>query len=140
MRDPCMCAKLGAYSSRSHLVRLAARPRNAGPNEIGSWIVGGLQDFSADDVYCVYCHARAAGQCGLCGALCCGDCVELVMGLTRRRAVWVGCGAPGGRSQRMVRGGDRVVVGGAESYEARCRRCHVPRAEATTGELFQDAD
>jgi len=49
------------------------------------------QPFTPDDVYCVYCHAPAAGLCAVCGALCCGDCVELVMGLTTRRAVCRSC-------------------------------------------------
>jgi hypothetical protein len=47
--------------------------------------------FTPDDQYCVYCHAVAAGSCAACGALCCGDCVELVMGLTTRRAVCHDC-------------------------------------------------
>ena len=49
------------------------------------------QPFSPDDVYCVYCHAPAAGPCAVCGALCCPDCVELVMALTVRRAVCTSC-------------------------------------------------
>ena len=51
----------------------------------------GTQPFSPDDAYCVYCHAPAAGPCAVCKALCCGDCVELVMGLTVRRAVCRSC-------------------------------------------------
>lgn len=54
--------------------------------------------FTPDDEYCVYCHAVAAGVCAACGALCCGDCVELVMGLTTRRAVCRDCLAKGQRS------------------------------------------
>ncbi len=49
------------------------------------------QPFTPDEAYCVYCHAPAAGPCAVCGALCCGDCVELVMGLTTRRAVCRSC-------------------------------------------------
>lgn len=55
----------------------------------------GTQPISPDDVYCVYCHAPAAGACAVCRALCCGDCVELVMGLTVRRAVCRSCLARG---------------------------------------------
>lgn len=51
------------------------------------------QPFSPDDIYCVYCHAPAAGPCAACGALCCGDCVEVVMGLTVQRAVCRACAA-----------------------------------------------
>jgi hypothetical protein len=55
----------------------------------------GTQPITPDDVYCVYCHAPAAGSCAVCRALCCGDCVELVMGLTTRRAVCRSCLARG---------------------------------------------
>jgi len=49
--------------------------------------MSGLDPFEPDDIYCVHCHAPAAGMCAQCGALCCGNCVELRMGLTRHRAV-----------------------------------------------------
>lgn len=49
------------------------------------------QPFTPDDDYCVYCHAPAAGVCADCGALCCGDCVELVLRFTSRRAVCRSC-------------------------------------------------
>ena len=38
-------------------------------------------------------------------------------------AICMRCGAPANRSQRLVAAMDRVVVGGAQQYEARCRRC-----------------
>jgi thymidine kinase len=57
--------------------------------------------------------------------------------ITKTLAICARCAAPAGRSQRLVPGADRVVVGATESYEPRCRRCHVPRVEHTTGELFQ---
>src|SRR5574340_1080071 len=44
-------------------------------------------------------------------------------------AVCVCCGAPANRSQRLVSAEDRVVVGGAREYEARCRRCFRPEAD-----------
>jgi len=56
--------------------------------------------------------------------------------VTKALAICARCGAPAGRSQRLVATGAQVVVGAAESYEARCRRCHVPRVEVQTGELF----
>jgi thymidine kinase len=38
-------------------------------------------------------------------------------------AICMQCGAPANRSQRLVASTDRVVVGGAQQYEARCRHC-----------------
>ena len=39
-------------------------------------------------------------------------------------AICIQCGAPASRTQRLDESADRVVVGGAERYEARCRHCH----------------
>jgi thymidine kinase len=41
-------------------------------------------------------------------------------------AICLKCGAPANRSQRIVHATDRVVVGGADQYEARCRGCFRP--------------
>jgi thymidine kinase len=41
-------------------------------------------------------------------------------------AICMQCGAPANRTQRLGQGTDRVVVGGAGEYEARCRRCFHP--------------
>ena len=49
------------------------------------------QPFTPDADYCAYCHAPAAGVCADCGALCCADCVEIVMRFTSRRAVCHSC-------------------------------------------------
>ena len=41
-------------------------------------------------------------------------------------AICMQCGAPANRTQRLTGSTDRVVVGGPEEYEARCRRCFQP--------------
>ena len=41
-------------------------------------------------------------------------------------AICMRCGAPANRSQRLIADTHRVVVGGPEEYEARCRRCFDP--------------
>lgn len=43
--------------------------------------------------------------------------------ITKALAICMVCGAPANRTYRKVARGGRVVVGGAEIYEARCRRC-----------------
>jgi thymidine kinase len=49
--------------------------------------------------------------------------------ITKTLAICVVCGAPANRTYRKVQDMDeRVVVGGAELYEARCRRCFQTRA------------
>jgi thymidine kinase len=57
--------------------------------------------------------------------------------VTKVLAICVECGAPAGRSQRLVGSAERVVVGAADAYEARCRQCHVPRPQAKSGSLFR---
>ncbi|WP_448590377.1 thymidine kinase [Thermoflexus hugenholtzii] len=52
-------------------------------------------------------------------------------------AICVVCGAPATRTQRLINGRPAryddpvILVGGSETYEARCRRCHVVPREAT---------
>lgn len=62
--------------------------------------------------------------------------------ITKELAICVVCGNPANRSQRIKSAAERVLVGAAESYEARCRKCHVPApVEATppqTMDLFED--
>lgn len=45
--------------------------------------------------------------------------------ITKELAICMVCGNPANRSQRIVSSVDRVVVGAAGAYEARCRKCHV---------------
>ncbi len=57
--------------------------------------------------------------------------------IVKLQAICVKCGAPASRTQRLIDGRPAayddpvILVGGSESYEARCRHCHqVPRREA----------
>src|SRR5262245_25333461 len=43
--------------------------------------------------------------------------------VTKNLAICVVCGGPALRNQRTSGKGGQILVGGAESYEARCRRC-----------------
>jgi thymidine kinase len=52
--------------------------------------------------------------------------------VTKELAICVVCGNPANRSQRLVSRGERVVVGAAGAYEARCRKCHVPEPTEAT--------
>jgi len=61
-------------------------------------------------------------------------------------AICVVCGGPATRNQRLVNGkpapydSPQIMVGGRESYEARCRHCHqVPRKDESQGELLPEA-
>jgi thymidine kinase len=47
--------------------------------------------------------------------------------VTKVRAVCTVCGGPASRSQRLRAEATTVLVGGCESYEARCRACFEPR-------------
>lgn len=59
------------------------------------------------------------------------------------QAICVVCGGPATRNQRLVNGkpapydSPQIMVGGRESYEARCRHCHeVPRKDEGQGALL----
>jgi thymidine kinase len=59
--------------------------------------------------------------------------------VTKNLAICMRCGNPADRSQRLVRRDATVVVGGAEAYEARCRRCFDPKEAAPAQEELFDA-
>ena len=44
--------------------------------------------------------------------------------ITKQHAICVVCGNPADKTQRKISDSKRVVVGAAEIYEARCRKCH----------------
>jgi len=52
--------------------------------------------------------------------------------ITKTHAICVKCGATANYSQRTVESEARVEVGAADKYEARCRRCFIPHADAPT--------
>ena len=64
--------------------------------------------------------------------------------IDKLHAICVVCGDPATRNQRLIDGkpapaeGPTIHVGGSESYEARCRRCHdVPQRGRAQTELLQ---
>jgi thymidine kinase len=60
--------------------------------------------------------------------------------ITKTHAICVRCGQPANYSQRIVDVEGQVVVGASDAYEARCRRCFVPHADAPTRYLTEAAD
>lgn len=64
-----------------------------------------------------------------------GSLMAVADRIDKLHAICVVCGSPATRNQRLIDGrpapaaGPTIQVGGSESYEARCRRCHeVPQA------------
>jgi len=52
--------------------------------------------------------------------------------ITKTHAICMKCGQPANYSQRTFESEERVAVGAADKYEARCRRCFIPHADAPT--------
>ena len=52
--------------------------------------------------------------------------------ITKTHAICMKCGQPANYTQRTFESEERVAVGGAGMYEARCRACFVPHADAPT--------
>jgi thymidine kinase len=55
-------------------------------------------------------------------------------------AICARCGAPASYTQRLTHAQEQVVVGAAEIYEARCRRCFEPGGPEAQPELFPPDD
>ncbi|HYE66139.1 MAG TPA: thymidine kinase [Pyrinomonadaceae bacterium] len=60
--------------------------------------------------------------------------------ITKTHAICVRCGQPANYSQRIFESEERVAVGAANMYEARCRRCFVPHADTPTVHITEAAD
>lgn len=52
--------------------------------------------------------------------------------ITKTHAICMKCGQPANYSQRTFESEERVAVGASDKYEARCRSCFVPHADAPT--------
>src|SRR5881392_1276916 len=52
--------------------------------------------------------------------------------ITKTHAICMKCGQPANYTQRTFESEERVAVGGEGMYEARCRGCFVPHADAPT--------
>jgi thymidine kinase len=59
--------------------------------------------------------------------------------ITKTHAICVRCGQPANYSQRTFESEERVAVGAGGMYEARCRRCFVPHADAPTSYITEAA-
>ncbi len=55
------------------------------------------------------------------------DLMAIAEEVMKVRAVCNVCGGTASRSQRLLKEGATVLVGGADTYEARCRACHSDR-------------
>lgn len=51
------------------------------------------------------------------------DLLAIAESITKLLAICVRCGAPAKHSQRLVESDELILVGAADCYEARCRRC-----------------
>lgn len=58
--------------------------------------------------------------------------------VTKSLAICVVCGGPAGRSQRLIARDGAILPGGAEAYEARCRRCFRADGQGEAPSLFED--
>lgn len=56
----------------------------------------------------------------------------------KMRAICARCGAPAAYTQRLTQAQEQVVVGAADIYEARCRRCFEPGGPAPLPELYPE--
>ncbi len=54
--------------------------------------------------------------------------------ITKTRAICVRCGSPATYTQRLIASRERVVVGAADAYEARCRACFDPHLSEKAGD------
>lgn len=54
------------------------------------------------------------------------DLLALSESITKMLAICMRCGNPAKHTQRLVESEELIVVGAAEMYEARCRRCFEP--------------
>jgi thymidine kinase len=59
------------------------------------------------------------------------DLLAVATRVEKHTAICMKCGRAASRSQRIVKSDETVVVGGAESYEARCLTCWEAPADAT---------
>jgi thymidine kinase len=53
--------------------------------------------------------------------------------ITKTLAICMRCGNPANHTQRLIESTERVIVGAADIYEARCRRCFEPIRSRQSG-------
>jgi thymidine kinase len=60
--------------------------------------------------------------------------------VTKQLAICMVCGGPAGHTQRLTASRDQIVVGAQGLYEARCRHCFEPPAEAGSAAAAAGSD
>lgn len=66
------------------------------------------------------------------------DLLAVAESITKALAICMRCGSPAKHTQRLVASEELILVGAADAYEARCRRCFEPGG--LRQELFQFAN
>jgi len=76
-----------------------------------------------------------------------GELMAVAEMVDKLQAICVVCGDPACRNQRLLDGkparydSPTIMIGGRESYEARCRHCHqVPRRDEDQRDLLQEVE
>ncbi len=68
-----------------------------------------LRSHEPDNLYCVYCHAPAAGACATCKAIVCSDCAKLKRGAVKIIAICKSCDRKG-RGDMSLRAWRSILV------------------------------
>lgn len=68
------------------------------------------------------------------------DLLAVAESITKTLAICMRCGNPAKHTQRLVHSDELILVGAADSYEARCRRCFEPGYPKQENLLFDPVE